>query len=388
MYNALGISYGELALKGKNRGNFERILNTRIRNILKGTDYKLTIDSSKLYILSDQENIDEIIRKIKKIFGIVLISPSVRVENDEDEIKKAVLEIAERAYDSGARNFKVDVKRNNKKFQKKSMDFAKELGGHILVNSKFEHVKMKNADVTIYLEIRNSTYICTEKIKTYGGLPLGTTGKGLVLLSGGIDSPVAAFMMAKRGMFVNAVTFHSFPFTSTQALEKVKDLSEILSLYIPKTRLFSMNILKIQQEINQKTNKDLATILTRRVMMRLAERLAKDRGFGALITGESLGQVASQTIGGLTCTNASVKDIPVFRPLIGMDKTEIINIATEIDTYEKSIEPYEDSCVIFAPKHPVTNPKLENVLIEEEKIEDYNELMEEIYNNMEIFTFE
>ena len=388
MYNALGISYGELALKGKNRGNFERILNTRIRNILKGTDYKLTIDSSKLYILSDQENIDEIIRKIKKIFGIVLISPSVRVENDEDEIKKAVLEIAERAYDNGARNFKVDVKRNNKKFQKKSMDFAKELGGHILVNSKFEHVKMKNADVTIYLEIRNSTYICTEKIKTYGGLPLGTTGKGLVLLSGGIDSPVAAFMMAKRGMFVNAVTFHSFPFTSTQALEKVKDLSEILSLYIPKTRLFSMNILKIQQEINQKTNKDLATILTRRVMMRLAERLAKDRGFGALITGESLGQVASQTIGGLTCTNASVKDIPVFRPLIGMDKTEIINIATEIDTYEKSIEPYEDSCVIFAPKHPVTNPKLENVIIEEEKIEDYNEIMEEIYNNMEIFSFE
>ena len=388
MYNALGISYGELALKGKNRGNFEKILNTRIRNILKGTDYKLIIDSSKLYILSDQENIDEIIRKVKKIFGIVLISPSVRVENDEDEIKKAVLETAERAYESGARNFKIDVKRSNKKFQKRSMDFAKELGGHVLVNSEFEHVKMKNPDVTIYLEIRNNTYICTEKIKTYGGLPLGTTGKGLVLLSGGIDSPVAAFMMAKRGMFVNAVTFHSFPFTSTQALEKVKELTEILSLYIPKTRLFSMNILKIQQEINQKTNKDLATILTRRVMMRLAERLAKSRGYGALITGESLGQVASQTIGGLTCTNASVMDIPVFRPLIGMDKTEIINIAIEIDTYEKSIEPYEDSCVIFAPKHPVTNPKLENVLLEEEKIEGYDEIMEEIYSNMEIFTFE
>ena len=388
MYNALGISYGELALKGKNRGNFEKILNTRIRNILKGTDYKLIIDSSKLYILSDQENIDEIIKKVKKIFGIVLISPSVRVENDEEEIKKAVLETAERAYENGARNFKVEVKRSNKKFQKRSMDFAKELGGHILVNSRFEHVKMKNPDVTIYLEIRNNTYICTEKIKTYGGLPLGTTGKGLVLLSGGIDSPVAAFMMAKRGMLVNAVTFHSFPFTSTQALEKVKDLSEILSLYIPKIRLFSMNILKIQQEINQKTNKDLATILTRRVMMRLAEKLAKSRGYGALITGESLGQVASQTIGGLTCTNASVMDIPVFRPLIGMDKTEIMDIAAEIETYEKSIEPYEDSCVIFAPKHPVTNPKLENVLLEEEKIAEYDEILEEIYNNMEIFTFE
>ena len=149
-----------------------------------------------------------------------------------------------------------------------------------------------------------------------------------------------------------------------------------------------MNILKIQQEINQKTNKDLATILTRRVMMRLAERLAKDRGYGALITGESLGQVASQTIGGLTCTNASVKELPVFRPLIGMDKTEIINIAAEIETYEKSIEPYEDSCVIFAPKHPVTNPKLENVLYEEEKIEEYNEILDEIYTDMEIFNFE
>jgi thiamine biosynthesis protein ThiI len=388
MYNALGISYGELALKGKNRGNFERILNTRIRNILKGIDYKLIIDSSKLYILSDQENISDIIKRIKKIFGIVLISPSVQVENDEAEIKASVLEIAKQAYENGARDFKVDVKRSNKKFQKKSMDFAKELGGHILVNSSFEHVKMKNPDVTIYLEIRNNTYIYTEKIKTYGGLPLGTTGKGLVLLSGGIDSPVAAFMMAKRGMFVNAVTFHSFPFTSTQALEKVKELSEILSFYIPKIRLFSMNILKIQQEINQKTNKDLATILTRRVMMRLAERVAKSRGYGALITGESLGQVASQTIGGLTCTNESVKEIPVFRPLIGMDKTEIIDIAMEIETYEKSIEPFEDSCVIFAPKHPVTNPKLENVVFEEEKIENYDELLNEIYDSMEIFNFD
>ena len=312
----------------------------------------------------------------------------MRVENEEEEIKKTVLETAEKAYENGARNFKIDVKRSNKKFEKKSMDFARELGGHVLVNSSFEHVKMKDPDVTIYLEIRNNTYIYTKKIKTYGGLPLGTTGKGLVLLSGGIDSPVAAFMLAKRGMFVNAVTFHSFPFTSSQALEKVKELTEILSFYIPRIRLFSMNILKIQQEINQKTNKDLATILTRRAMMKLAEKLAKSRGYGALITGESLGQVASQTIGGLTCTNDSVKELPVFRPLIGMDKTEIIDIAMEIETYEKSIEPYEDSCVIFAPKHPVTNPKLENVIFEEEKIEDYNEILEEIYSSMEIFTFD
>ena len=388
MYNSMGISYGELALKGKNRGNFEKVLNQRIRNSLKDIDYKLIIDSSKLYVISENENIDEIIKRVKKIFGIVAVNPAVQVKNDEEEIKEMVLKIAKEAYENGARDFKVDVKRNNKKFQKKSMDFARELGGYVLENSDFEHVKMKDPDLMIYLEIRNNTYVFTEKIRTYGGLPVGTTGKGLVLLSGGIDSPVAAFMMAKRGMIVNAVTFHSFPFTSEQALEKVKELAEILSIYTGKIKLYSINILKIQQEIKQKTNKDLATILTRRVMMRLAEKISLKFGYGALITGESLGQVASQTIGGLTCTNESVKEIPVFRPLIGTDKTEIMDTAKDIGTYEKSIEPFEDSCVIFAPKHPVTNPKLENVVIEEEKIEDYNEILEELYKEMEVFIFE
>ena len=388
MYNSMGISYGELALKGKNRGNFEKVLNQRIRNSLKDIDYKLIIDSSKLYVISENENIDEIIKRVKKIFGIVAVNPAEQVKNDEEEIKEMVLKIAKEAYENGARDFKVDVKRNNKKFQKKSMDFARELGGYVLENSDFEHVKMKDPDLMIYLEIRNNTYVFTEKIRTYGGLPVGTTGKGLVLLSGGIDSPVAAFMMAKRGMIVNAVTFHSFPFTSEQALEKVKELAEILSIYTGKIKLYSINILKIQQEINQKTNKDLATILTRRVMMRLAEKISLKFGYGALITGESLGQVASQTIGGLTCTNESVKEIPVFRPLIGTDKTEIMDTAKDIGTYEKSIEPFEDSCVIFAPKHPVTNPKLENVVIEEEKIEDYNEILEELYKEMEVFIFE
>ena len=388
MYNSVGISYGELALKGKNRGKFEKTLNRRIRASLKDIDYKLIIDSSKLYVISENENIDEIIKRVKKIFGITALNPSIQVSNDEEEIKKTVLQTAVEAYENGARNFKVEVKRNNKKFEKKSMDFARELGGYILENSGFENVKMKNPDVLIQMEIRNNTYIFTKKVRTYGGLPVGTTGKGLVLLSGGIDSPVAAFMMAKRGMIVNAVTFHSFPFTSQQALEKVKDLAEILSTYTGKIKLFSINILKIQQEINQKTNKDLATILTRRAMMRLAEKISLKFGYGALITGESLGQVASQTIGGLTCTNESVKEIPVFRPLIGTDKTEIMETAREIGTYEKSIEPFEDSCVIFAPKHPVTNPKLENVVIEEDKIEGYNEILEELFEEMEVFIYE
>lgn len=385
LLNSVGLSYGELSLKGKNRGQFEKLLKNRINKALKGIEYKLTEDLSKLYITGENKDIETIVEKMKKVFGVVGLNPSVKIDRDDDIIKETVLMIAKDAYENGARDFKVSVNRNDKTFEKKSMDYAKELGAHILINSPFEKVKMKEPDLLINVDIRKNVYIYTERIKTYGGLPTGSTGKGLVLLSGGIDSPVASFMMAKRGMRINFVTFHSFPFTSRQALEKVKELAEILSIYTGKTRLYSMNILKIQEAINSRTEKDLATILTRRVMMKLSEKLSENMEYQALITGESLGQVASQTLGGLTCTNASVKNMPVFRPLIGMDKTEIIDIAREIGTYEKSIEPYEDSCVIFAPKHPVTNPKLEEVLREEAKIENYDELIEEIFENREYF---
>ena len=385
LLNSVGLSYGELSLKGKNRGQFEKLLKNRINKALKGIEYKLTEDLSKLYITGENKDIETIVEKMKKVFGVVGLNPSVKIDRDDDIIKETVTMIAKDAYEKGARDFKVSVNRNDKTFEKKSMDYAKELGAHILINSPFEKVKMKEPDLLINVDIRKNVYIYTERIKTYGGLPTGSTGKGLVLVSGGIDRPVASFMMAKRGMRINFVTFHSFPFTSRQALEKVKELAEILSIYTGKTRLYSMNILKIQEAINSRTEKDLATILTRRVMMKLSEKLSENMEYQALITGESLGQVASQTLGGLTCTNASVKNIPVFRPLIGMDKTEIIEIAREIGTYEKSIEPFEDSCVIFAPKHPVTNPKLEEVLREEAKIENYEELIEEIFENREYF---
>ncbi len=385
LVNAIGMGYGELSLKGKNRGQFEQTLKSRIGKILKKYDAKFYTDMSKLYILVNDENNEDVLESMKKIFGINSLTPSIMTESTVKDIKEEVLGIANYAYKNGARNFKVEVRRNNKKFEIGSMDFARELGGHILVNSEFENVKMKNPDLLINVDIREKTYIFTEKIRTYGGLPLGATGKGISLISGGIDSPVASFMMAKRGMKINYVTFHSFPFTSKQALEKIKELVEILSIYNDRSRLYSINILKIQQEINTKTNKELATILTRRVMMRLAEKLALENDHMALVTGESLGQVASQTLGGLTCTNSSVQTLPVFGPLIGMDKLEIIDIAKEIGTYEKSIEPYEDSCVIFAPKHPVTNPKLALVEKEELKIENYDELIEEIYNSKEYF---
>ena len=385
LLNSVGLSYGELSLKGKNRGQFERMLRNRIHKSLNGFNHELVDDLSKLYVIVDNNDMDEVVEKLKKIFGVVGLNPSARVNREDEEIKAKVLEFANYAYEQGARTFKIGVNRSNKGFEKKSMDYARELGAHVLINSPFEKVQMKDPDVQINVDIRKDVYVYTERIKTYGGLPIGSTGKGLVLLSGGIDSPVASFMMAKRGMRINFVTFHSFPFTSKQALEKIKELTDILSIYTGKTRLYSMNILKMQEAINSKTKKELATILTRRAMMRLAERLSETMNYHALITGESLGQVASQTMGGLTCTNASMERIPVFRPLIGMDKTEIIDIAKEIGTYEKSIEPFEDSCVIFAPKHPVTNPKLEDVLAEEAKIENYDELMAEIFEEKEFF---
>ena len=385
LLNSVGLSYGELSLKGKNRGQFERMLRNRIHKSLNGFNHELVDDLSKLYVILDNNDMDEVVEKLKKIFGVVGLNPSARVNREDEEIKAKVLEFANYAYEQGARTFKIGVNRSNKGFEKKSMDYARELGAHVLINSPFEKVQMKDPDVQINVDIRKDVYVYTERIKTYGGLPIGSTGKGLVLLSGGIDSPVASFMMAKRGMRINFVTFHSFPFTSKQALEKIKELTDILSIYTGKTRLYSMNILKMQEAINSKTKKELATILTRRVMMRLAERLSETMNYHALITGESLGQVASQTMGGLTCTNASMERLPVFRPLIGMDKTEIIDIAKEIGTYEKSIEPFEDSCVIFAPKHPVTNPKLEDVLAEEAKIENYDELMAEIFEEKEFF---
>jgi len=385
LLNSVGLSYGELSLKGKNRGQFERMLRNRIHKSLNGYNHQLVDDLSKLYVMVDNNDVDEVIEKLKKIFGVVGLNPSARIGSEDEEIKAKVLEVANYAYEQGARTFKIAVNRSNKGFEKKSMDYARELGAHVLINSSFEKVQMKDSDVQINVDIRKNVYVYTERIKTYGGLPIGSTGKGLVLLSGGIDSPVASFMMAKRGMCINFVTFHSFPFTSRQALEKIKELTDILSIYTGKTRLYSMNILKIQEAINSKTKKELATILTRRVMMRLAERLSETMNYQALITGESLGQVASQTMGGLTCTNASMERLPVFRPLIGMDKTEIIDIAKKIGTYEKSIEPFEDSCVIFAPKHPVTNPKLEDVLAEEAKIENYDELMTEIFEEKEFF---
>lgn len=383
--DAIGLGYGELVLKGKNRGTFERNIKKRLKNKLNNLSFETTLsnDMSKEFILFPKGNAKEVLEAIKNVFGINSLFLTEKVEKDIDKIKEKVLEVANEVYDNGAKNFKVEVNRADKTFPINSIDFAKELGGHILVNSKFTDVKMKDPDLLTYVDIRKDVYVYTEKRKAYGGLPLGSAGHGLSLISGGIDSPVASFLMAKRGMKMSYVTFHSFPFTSQKALDKIEELVRILTQYNGASAFFKMNILKMQDAIKKYTNVDYTTILTRRCMMKLAQRLANENEYKALVTGESLGQVASQTLCGLTCTNASV-DLPVFRPLIGQDKIEIMEKASEIGTYEKSIEPYEDSCSMFAPKHPVTNPKIEDVLREEAKIENYDEIMNEIYMNKEM----
>lgn len=383
--DAIGLGYGELVLKGKNRGTFERNIKKRLKNKLNNLSFETTLsnDMSKEFILFPKGNAKEVLEAIKNVFGINSLFLTEKVEKDIDKIKEKVLEVANEVYDNGAKNFKVEVNRADKTFPINSIDFAKELGGHILVNSKFTDVKMKDPDLLIYVDIRKDVYVYTEKRKAYGGLPLGSAGHGLSLISGGIDSPVASFLMAKRGMKMSYVTFNSFPFTSQKALDKIEELVRILTQYNGASAFFKMNILKMQDAIKKYTNVDYTTILTRRCMMKLAQRLANENEYKALVTGESLGQVASQTLCGLTCTNASV-DLPVFRPLIGQDKIEIMEKASEIGTYEKSIEPYEDSCSMFAPKHPVTNPKIEDVLREEAKIENYDEIMNEIYMNKEM----
>lgn len=383
--DAIGLGYGELVLKGKNRGTFERNIKKRLKNKLNNLSFETTLsnDMSKEFILLPKGNAKEVLEAIKNVFGINSLFLTEKVEKDIDKIKEKVLEVANEVYDNGAKNFKVEVNRADKTFPINSIDFAKELGGHILVNSKFTDVKMKDPDLLIYVDIRKDVYVYTEKRKAYGGLPLGSAGHGLSLISGGIDSPVASFLMAKRGMKMSYVTFHSFPFTSQKALDKIEELVRILTQYNGASAFFKMNILKMQDAIKKYTNVDYTTILTRRCMMKLAQRLANENEYKALVTGESLGQVASQTLCGLTCTNASV-DLPVFRPLIGQDKIEIMEKASEIGTYEKSIEPYEDSCSMFATKHPVTNPKIEDVLREEAKIENYDEIMDEIYMNKEM----
>lgn len=383
MDKVISVSLGEVALKGLNRGYFERKLVKQIKNATKDLGApKIYKNQGKIYLEAEEIYFDQIISRLKKIFGIVYISPCIKVEKDIESIEQGAINAFKEVLEQkDIKTFKVKTKRVDKDYPIKSPDVSRRIGAVILDNFPNVKVDVHNPEVYLYIDIKDSCYIYIERIKAYGGLPIGTNGEGLLLLSGGIDSPVAGFMMAKRGVKLNALHFHSYPFTSERAEEKVKNLASIMARYCGNIPFYSINILNIQKEINKKCPEDEMTILSRRFMMRIAEKIAKDKNINALITGENLGQVASQTIQGIQVINSSV-EMPILRPLIGFDKVQIIDISKEIETYETSILPYEDCCTVFLPKHPVTKPKLEDIE-ESEKNLDIDYLVDKAIQNME-----
>ncbi|HPR23608.1 MAG TPA: tRNA uracil 4-sulfurtransferase ThiI [Bacillota bacterium] len=380
------IRCGETALKGQNKPYFERMLADRIKKILKkfpGIEVKR--HEGLIFVRTEKSTAEkDILKETGKVFGIASISPAVEVESDMEKIGTAAVSyMNDLIMKKGIRTFKVEAKRADKSFPVKSPDIAKKIGAAVLRGCAVLSVDVHDPDVHLFVDLRHDkTYIYQQKIKGFGGLPLGTNGRGMILLSGGIDSPVAAWMMAKRGMQIEAVHFHSYPYTGQRAQEKVAELASILAIYCSRFKLHMINLLPIQEQIVQNCPEEETTVLLRRFMMRVAEKVATDAGCGMLITGESLGQVASQTADAIIVTDEAV-EMPVMRPLIAMDKVDIMDIAKEIETYEVSIMPYEDCCTVFLPKHPVTRPKIERIKRSEERL-CVDELINEALGSEEI----
>ena len=385
MYNILIVKYGEIGVKGKNRYIFENKLIKNVKNILKPIGkFNVYKEYGRIYVDLDGYDYEEVVEEVRKVFGIVGVCPAVRAEKDYNLLKELALKMLEEKIEQGYKSFKVDSRRGDKDFKLTSQEMSLDIGGYLVSQVKDKiAVDVRNPEVKIHCELRqNHVMVYSDTIPGYGGLPLGTNGRAMSLLSGGIDSPVASWMVAKRGMELECIHFHSYPFTSEKSQEKVRDLAQILSKYCGRVRLHKLNMLEIQKAIGLNCKDEEMTIISRRFMMRIAERVAESRHCDALVTGESIGQVASQTIQGLTCTNASVK-MPVFRPLIAMDKTEIIEVAQKIGTFETSILPEEDCCTVFSPKKPVTKPKLDRIEKSENKL-DVEKLIQDAIDNIEV----
>ncbi len=370
--NIFIVRCGEVALKGMNKPYFERMLTERIRkNLQEFSGVDVQRHEGLIFVRADKSlDRDKLIRQISRVFGVASISPAVEAESNLDAIgEEAVKYMKELIETKGIRTFKVEAKRADKNFPVKSPDIARIIGAKVLIGCKVLKVDVHHPDVHLFVDLRHDrSYIYQQKIAGFGGLPLGTNGKGMVLLSGGIDSPVAAWMMAKRGMLIEAVHFHSYPYTSQRAQEKVEDLARIVASYCGDFKLHVINLLPIQEQIVQNCPEEETTILVRRFMMRIAERIAEKNKAMMLITGENLGQVASQTAEALVVTDACVH-MPVMRPLIAMDKVDIMEKAEEIGTFETSILPYEDCCTVFLPKHPTTKPKLSRIEHSESRLD-------------------
>ena len=380
------VRFGETALKGKNKSYFEKKLVDRVKKILrKFSGVDVYREEGLVFVSANSENSqEELVGEISKVFGISSISPAVETNpNMEDIYETAVNFMMNLIEKESVRTFKVEAKRADKNFPVKSPEIARLVGGEVLKGCKVLKVDVRNPQVCLHVDVRrDKAYIYRKKIQGYGGLPLGTNGKGMLLLSGGIDSPVAGWMMAKRGMSIEAIHFHSYPYTSRRAQEKVEELARQISIYCGDFKLHIVNLLPVQEEIIKTCPEEETTILVRRFMMKIAEKVGEQTGAKTLITGESLGQVASQTTESIVCTDQSV-DMPVLRPLIAMDKVDIMDVAKKIGTYETSILPYEDCCTVFLPKHPVTRPKLESILHSEEKL-NADKLVAEAMKNVQI----
>ena len=374
----------EIFLKGLNRNKFERKLKNNITKKLKDVDHEIILDQGRWFIKSN--DLDEIIDRVRRVFGVQEVSIVTEIEGTLDNIKEEALK---KVKESGAKTFKIETNRANKNFPKNSMEVSREVGGYVLSNlGDSISVDIQKPECKVQVEIREgSTYVFTNKdrVKGVGGLPYGMNGSTMLMLSGGIDSPVAGYLMAKRGVELNCIYYHSHPYTSERAKDKVKDLAKILAKYTEKVNLFVVPFTEIQMEIIEKCREDELTIIMRRFMMRCACYLSEKRGIQSVSTGESIGQVASQTMEGLV-VSSDVADRPVFRPLISMDKEDIIDIAKDIDTFETSILPYEDCCTIFVPKHPKTKPRVLEIRKSEEAL-DIDALVEKAINEMEVYKF-
>lgn len=363
MQEIILVKYGEMALKGLNKSTFENVLVKNIKRRIKSLGrFEITRAQSTIYIkpLEDCADVNEAVERLKKVFGIAALCKAVVCEKTFDSIKDTALDYLSDCL-SYAKTFKVTAKRADKSFPMKSPEICRELGGILL--SEFSHLKVdvNNPEITVTVEIRDTNaYIHAENIKGAGGLPVGTSGKAMLLLSGGIDSPVAGYMLAKRGVHISAVHYVSPPYTSERARLKVEQLCEKLTGYCGSIAFFCVPFTEIQEEIRNNCPEEFFTIIMRRLMMEIAQRICEKEECLALVTGESVGQVASQTMNAIACTDAVCK-IPVFRPLIGMDKTEIIEIARKIDTFDISIQPFEDCCTVFTPRHPKVRPLLSDV---------------------------
>ena len=389
---------GEIALKGLNRGKFERQLMDNMRWRLKEYGaFSIVQSQSRIWIepkdtnpdiLEDKETAEQVLNAVTQVFGLVSASLVRRFNGDMEDIKKQAVQLTDDILsEHDYKTFKVESKRGNKRFPLASPEICMDVGEVILDAHPELTVDVHNPDFTIYIEVREDLYVYSEKVEGHRGLPVGTAGKGMLLLSGGIDSPVAGYMMASRGMQLEAIYFHSYPYTSERALEKVKDLARIVSQYSGTILLHVCNFTDIQLNLYKNSPQDMLTITMRRIMFEIAEELANKQGCKCLITGESLGQVASQTIEAIQITNEVVKTMPVFRPLIGLDKEETCNISRRIGAFETSILPYEDCCTVFVAKHPKTHPQKKHI-IEAEANLDIEALVQQGVEGIETYKIE